>query len=100
MENKGIMKESEKKLERLLCVEVKNKLKGWAIKFLPFQVSGLPDRIVLLPQGRMLFVEVKTTGEKTRPIQEVIHRKLRNLGFRVEVVDTSEQITKLINEYR
>ena len=91
------MIESEKKLERLLCSEVK-KLGGWALKLVPSQVSGLPDRMVLLPQGRMFFVEVKTTGQKTRPIQEVIHRRLRLLGFRVEVVDTTEQINNLIYE--
>ncbi len=94
------MKESEKKLERLLCSKVKTELKGWALKMLPFQVAGLPDRMVLLPGGKMLFVEVKTTGEKTRPIQDVIHRRLRRLGFRVEVVDTSEQINKMIDAER
>lgn len=94
------MIESEKKLERLLCTKVKNELKGWAIKLLPFQVAGLPDRMVLLPGGKMFFVEVKTTGEKTRPIQNVIHRKLRRLGFTVEVVDTTEQINEIIDATR
>jgi len=90
--------ESEKDLEKKLVKDVKA-MGGLAIKWLPFLVAGLPDRIVLLSGGRILFVEVKGTGKPTRKIQLTIHKKLRKLGFRVEVVDTSEQITKLLQEY-
>ena len=34
--------------------------------------DGLPDRIVLLPGGRMGFVEVKAPGKKARPLQEAV----------------------------
>lgn len=93
------MIESEKKLERMLTEKVKH-MGGWALKLVPSQVSGLPDRMVLLPGERIFFVEVKTTGQKTRPRQDVVHRRLRRLGFRVEVVDTSEQIKQLLNEFK
>ena len=92
------MVESEKLLEAKLGKEIK-KLGGWSIKLLPFIINGLPDRVVLLPRGRMFFAEIKTTGESPDPIQKVIHRKLRKLGFRVEIIDTSEQIKALIKEY-
>jgi hypothetical protein len=52
-----------------------------------------------LPGGRILFVELKTTNRKPRKIQLFIHNKLRGLGFRVEVVDSSEQIERIISEY-
>ena len=88
------MIESEKVLERRLCQKVKT-AGGWAIKMLATHVTGLPDRIVLLPGGRIYFVEVKTTNKKPRPIQLAIHRKLENLGFKVYIVDSSELIESL-----
>jgi len=91
--------ESEKALERSLRNSVEVKLKGWCLKLLSSHITGLPDRLCLFPGGRILFVELKTTGKKPRKIQLFIHNKLRSLGFRVEVVDTSEQIKRLIREY-
>lgn len=91
--------ESEKTLERSLKNSVEGKLKGWCLKLLSAHITGLPDRLCLLPGGRILFVELKTTGKKPRKIQIFVHNKLRALGFRVEVVDTSEQIERLIREY-
>ena len=90
--------ESEKLIEKKLTNEVKA-LGGWGLKLLSAHIMGLPDRLCLFPGGRILFVELKTTGKKPRKIQTFVHNKLRSLGFRVEVVDTSEQIKRLIREY-
>lgn len=51
-----------------------------------------PDRIVLLPGGKMAFVEVKALGEKPRPLQLARHQLLRRLGFKVYVLDEESQI--------
>ena len=83
--------ESEKLLERKLCSKMEG-LGGWCLKLLSAHITGLPDRLCLFSGGRILFVELKTTGKKPRKIQLFTHNKLRSLGFRVEVVDTSEQI--------
>ena len=90
--------ESEKTLEAKLRDGVK-KLGGWCIKLPALHVSGLPDRLALLPGGRVFFAELKTTRKKPTGIQLAIHAKLRRLGFRVEVLDTSEQIKKLLSDY-
>ena len=50
--------------------------------------DGMPDRMVLLPNGRVGFVEVKAPGEKPRPLQLARHRLLRSLGFPVKVRET------------
>jgi len=92
------MIESEKTLEKRLGAEAK-KIGGWSLKLPAIHVSGIPDRLLLLPGGRVVFVELKTTKEKPRKIQLVIHRKLRKLGFRVEIIDTTAQIIALIEEY-
>lgn len=62
--------------------------------------DGMPDRIVLLPHGRMAFVEVKAPGEKPRPLQKSRHELLKALDFRVYVLDSPEQIGGIIDEIR
>ena len=93
------MVESEKVLERYLCAEVK-KVGGWAVKLLSGLVTGLPDRLILLPGGVVAFVEVKTTGKRASAIQAIRHKQLRALGFRVEVLDSKGGINNFINFYR
>jgi hypothetical protein len=92
------MIEKEKNLEKQLIDAVKS-LNGWCIKLLSSHLTGLPDRMCLLPDGRIFFAEVKTTGMKPRRIQLHIHGKLKDLGFRVEIIDKSLQIKQLIKEY-
>lgn len=58
--------------------------------------DGMPDRMVLLPGGRLGFVEVKAPGRKPRPIQELRHRQLRQLGFKVYVLDSTENIRRTL----
>ena len=56
--------------------------------------------MVLLPNGRICFVEVKAPGEKPRPLQLSRHRLLRRLGFPVYVLDDAEQIGGILDEIR
>ena len=92
--------ESEKQLESSLKDLVEKRLHGMCLKLLSQHVTGLPDRMCLLPGGRMFFVEVKTTGKKPRKIQEYIHKKLRSLGFMVYVLDSSEELYSIYMTYR
>ena len=48
----------------------------------------------------MAFVEVKAPGEKPRPLQLARHRLLRQLGFKVYVLDDESQIGGMIDEIR
>lgn len=85
----------EKKIEKYLIKSVEA-LGGLCVKFPPLFFRGFPDRIVLLPGGRVVFVETKTPGGKPSLIQRKVHGRLRALGFRVEVLDTYEQIDEFI----
>ena len=59
--------------------------------------DGMPDRLVLLPGGRMGFTEVKAPGKKPRPLQEARLRLLKTLGFPVFVLDRPEQIGGILD---
>ena len=54
--------------------------------------------MVLPPNGKIGFVEVKATGEKPRLLQFSRHRLLRRLGFLVYVLDDAEQIGGMLDE--
>ena len=87
--------ESEKVIERKLVEAVKAN-GGMCIKLLCDQLMGLPDRLCLFPNHKIVFVETKTTGRKPRRIQAYIHKKLMALGFRVEIIDSIEGVKKLL----
>ncbi len=66
----------ESTIEKYLVTEVK-KSDGIAYKFLSPGRRAVPDRLVLLPGGRAVFVECKAPGEKPRPEQLREHERLR-----------------------
>ena len=87
----------EKTIEQKFVTAVKT-AGGLALKFTSPGFDGMPDRLALLPGGKMAFVEVKAPGEKPRPLQLARHRLLRRLGFRVYVLDGESQIGGMIDE--
>ena len=70
---------------------------GLCIKLIGY--VGIPDRLILLPDGRMFFVEFKQRGKKPRKIQSFIHDKLKSLGFRVYVIDDKDKIEEVCREW-
>lgn len=89
----------EKTIEHNLAMEVK-RVGGLALKFVSPGFDGMPDRLVLLQGGKMGFVEVKAPGKHPRPLQEARHRLLRQMGFKVYVLDGAEQIGGIIDDIR
>ena len=85
----------EKEIEHKLVTET-NKHGGFAWKFTSPGTAGVPDRIILLPQGKIGFVEVKAPHKKTRAIQTRRLEQLRELGFKVFVLDDAEQIENIL----
>ena len=78
-------------IERRLVAAVRA-LGGLCPKFVSPGWDGAPDRLTLLPRGRMAFVELKAPGKTLRPLQRRRREQLERLGFRVFVVDGVEQI--------
>lgn len=88
---------NEKQIENKLVLAVK-KLGGIAPKFVSPGFAGMPDRLILLPDGHIAFAELKAPGKKPRPLQLSRHRLLRELGYRVYVIDDPKQIGGMIDE--
>ncbi len=88
---------NEKQIEQKLVDGVKCH-GGIAPKFVSPGFAGMPDRLVLLPGGKMAFVEVKAPGKKPRPLQVKRHGMLRSLGFQVFVLDDASAIPGLLKK--
>ena len=82
---------SEKEIEKKLALEAK-KRGGLAVKFVSPGFDGMPDRILLMPERKTAFVEVKAPGKRPRSLQMARHKFLRALGFSVFILDDERQI--------
>lgn len=87
----------EKYIEQQLIKAVKAR-KGMALKLYSPSYIGVPDRLVLIAFGHIGFVEVKAPNKAPRPIQIKRHEELRNLGFKVYVLDSKDQIEGILND--
>ena len=87
----------EQRIERQLVQQV-SKLGGLALKFVSPGMAGVPDRLLLFPGGKAVFVETKAPGKEPRPLQVHRHEQLRALGFRVFVIDEMKQIREVLDD--
>lgn len=85
----------EKIIEQQLIKEVRRR-GGLCEKWMA-STDGWPDRICIMPQGKIGFVEVKAPGKKPRPLQLHRHEQLRRLGFQVYVLDQPGQIGGILD---
>lgn len=88
---------NEKQIENKLTTAVK-KAGGIVPKLVCPGFAGMPDRLILLPDGHVGFAELKAPGKKPRPLQKARHRLLRELGFKVYVIDDIAQIGGMLDE--
>lgn len=72
-------------------------LGGIAFKFVSPQRRGAPDRLVLLPGGKVAFVELKAPGGKPTSNQLREHAMIRSLGFSVEVIDNLDDAKQWVH---
>ncbi|MGO5168569.1 VRR-NUC domain-containing protein [Bacillota bacterium LCP21S3_G6] len=91
------MQKLEKSIEQQLVKAVKS-AGGIAPKFVSPGFSGMPDRLILLPEGHMAFAELKAPGKKPRKLQVARHQLLRRLGYQVFVIDSPEGLSDIIKK--
>lgn len=88
----------ESTIEAYLRDQVKE-LGGKAYKFVSPGNDGVPDRLVCLPGGRVIFVELKAPGKRPTKLQLLQQRRLENLGFSVWTLDSKKAVDAFIVEY-
>ena len=88
----------EKDIERKLHKGVKELKHGaLCLKFESPGFSGVPDRIILLPGEKAIFVETKKPGKKERARQEYVQGLFRDLGFEVySTVDNKAYVEEIL----
>ena len=79
----------ERDIEKALIRKVKS-LGGMCEKYTSPSRRSVPDRLVSLPGGRIIFVELKAPGKKPTPLQERDHAARRALGCDVRVIDNKD----------
>lgn len=57
---------------------------------------GWPDRLLLTPNGTILFVEFKKSGERLRPLQAHIHSELHRMKFQCVTVTSAQQFKQCL----
>lgn len=90
---------NERTIERKL-VEAVRSMGGLCPKFVSPGWDGVPDRVVLLPDGKVSFVETKAPGKRMRPLQRRRKEQLEGLGFKVFCLDSVEGIKEVLDEIR
>lgn len=85
----------EKEIEEYLVKHVRQ-CGGKAYKFLSPGNSGVPDRLVVFPNGVIAFIELKAPGEKTRPVQDHEINRLRRFGHLVAILDSKAKIDSYV----
>ncbi len=89
---------TEKQLEMYFDKELeKRKCLAW--KFISTGRAGVPDRIVILPWGKVVFVELKALGKKLRTIQQLRFKQLRKQNVDVWLIDRKEKVAEFISAY-
>lgn len=88
----------ENRIERRLVQRAKD-AGGVAIKWVAPAMAGVPDRIVFLPAGVVIFVELKAPGRTSSPLQVRIQQMLKDLGAKVYQIDSLEAVDELIESH-
>ena len=88
---------SEKEIERYLVRECRRIVMPCLKYSNPFE-AGYPDRLVVMPGGKVVWVELKSKGQKPRRIQTERMESLRRLGHFAVILDSKEGVDMLIYE--
>lgn len=87
----------ESKIEKSLKNEVQN-MGGIALKFVSPGMAGVPDRIVLIPNGKVVFVELKAPGKTMRQLQLKRKSQFERFGFKVYLIDSLQGVDSFVRE--
>lgn len=88
----------ETSVEKRLIKKV-HEVGGLCYKVMPV-TAGLPDRLVILPGGRIFLIETKAQGGEVRPAQKILHERMAERGVIVVLLWTSQQVDEWVSQQR
>lgn len=88
---------TEKNIEQYLVKKVRE-TGGKAYKFVSPGNAGVPDRLLIFPSGKVIFVELKAPGKVPTNLQKAKHRELEKLKQRVFVIDSKEKVDAVLQQ--
>ena len=89
---------SEKSIEKYLVDEVK-KIGGICLKYSNSNMTGYPDRIVLLPNGKTIWIVIKSKGKHTTKVQDIRITQMEEIGHQVYIADSKEEIKRILKKH-
>lgn len=84
-----------KNIERRLVREVRRR-GGIVYKFVAPSNNGVPDRLVIIPGGRVDFIELKRPGGRASKLQLKQHDRIRAVGANVYILSTNEEVDRYV----
>lgn len=90
---------SEKAIESYLTESVKE-IGGVCLKYSNPNMVGYPDRVCLMPHGGIMWVELKSKGQKPTKLQVLRHEQLAKLGHLVSVIDSKAGVDEIMQVWR
>ncbi|MGM9871335.1 MAG: VRR-NUC domain-containing protein [Muribaculaceae bacterium] len=88
---------SEKSIERYVVTQSRSR--GlFCLKYSNPALAGFPDRIIVLPDAKVVWVELKSAGRRPTELQNIRIARLRDMGHRVEVIDSKDGVDRLLND--
>lgn len=87
----------ESKIEARLVKMVRDR-GGLCYKFVSPGNPGVPDRLVITPDGRTYYVELKNEVGRLSAIQKWQHEELRKRGADVRTLNSMEQVAAFVEE--
>ena len=93
---------SESKFEAKFCKDLKDTYKAMCLKSDKANITGFPDRTIIMPDGLVIFIEFKKSKEAAfQPLQELQIKKLRDMGHVVFVCypDNRDEVWEAIAKW-
>ena len=81
------------------CIELLKKRGGFAVKVDSTSSRGWPDLLCVLPNGTILFVELKTKTGKTSKLQDYMINKLKRNKANVYIIRSVEAFDRLVTSH-
>lgn len=72
---------------------------GLCLKLSAQFFEGMPDRLIMLPGGRIDLIETKRPySGRLSPRQKYVHRLMLDLGIKVKIINSPEKVKKYLEE--